>query len=145
MGKLFAILGAITYYLLYPFILLIIIIGPLMDYDYLTEVYKLEAPRSALGIGMISFLGFFLFLSYKYQRLGWLYRKIPVFLPFLQMCFVMLVGLELALFFANLWADQQMFNKGVAITLSIISIVLARVYLSYWYAKYPISYKVHKV
>lgn len=145
MGKLFAILGATLYYFLYPFIILIIVLGPLMEYDYLTDIYELEAPRNVLGIGGVCFFGFLLLLSYRVKRLGWLYRKVPVFLPFLQMCFIMLVGFEFALFFANLWADKGIFGKGCALTLSILSILLARAYLSYWYTKYPISYKVHKL
>ncbi|MGM9926534.1 MAG: hypothetical protein ACI35P_01160 [Bacillus sp. (in: firmicutes)] len=145
MKKLFAIAGTILYYFLYPMILLIIIMGPLMEFDVLMDVYKYNAPRTALGIGTTCFIGFLLFLSFKYSRLEWLYRKFPVLIPFLQMCLVMLVGIEMALLCANLWADNQTFNKGIAITLSIISIVVARAYLSYWYYKYPISYKVHKL
>lgn len=145
MKKLFAIAGTIIYYLIYPLVLIMVIMGPIMEFDVLRDVYKYNAPRSALGLWLTCFIGFMLFLSFKYSRLTWLYRKFPVLIPFLQMCLVMLAGIELALFCANLWADNQTFSKGIAITLSVISIAGARAYLSYWYYKYPISYKVHKL
>lgn len=145
MKKLVTLFSAFLYYLLYPAILIVVIFGPLMEFEILMEIYKLNAPRTAFGIGVTSFIGFMLFLSFKYSRLRWLYNKFPVLIPFFQMCFIMLVGIEIALFFANLWADSQLINKGLAITLSMISILLVRVYLSYWYYKYPISYKVHKL
>lgn len=145
MRKILSLLGTILYYCIFPFTLLVVIIGPLMEFEVLMEVYQLGAPRLAFGIGVTCFFGFLLFLSFRYSRLAWLYRRYPVLIPFLQMCFVMLFGIELALFFANLWADTQIISKGVAITLSVFSIVLVRVYLSYWYYKYPISYKVHKL
>jgi hypothetical protein len=66
-------------------------------------------------------------------------------IPLLQMFFITLIGIELAIFFANLWADKLVYGKGMAISLSILSILIVRVYLSYWYSKYPISYKVHKM
>mgnify|MGYP003442520256 FL=1 len=145
MKQLFTLLGAILYYFLYPCILIVVIFGPLMEFEVLMEIYKLNAPRTAFGIGVTCFIGFILFLSFNYSRLRWLYNKFPVLIPFFQMCFIMLVGIEIALFFANLWADSQLISKGLAITLSMISILLVRVYLSYWYYKYPISYKVHKL
>jgi len=145
MKKLFTLLGNILYYCFFPFILIIIVFGPLMEFDVLLEVYQLGAPRLAFGIGTTCFIGCILFLSFRYSRLAWLYHKFPVLIPFFQMCFVMLVGIEIALFFANLWADTQMISKGVAVTLSVISIIVVRTYLSYWYYKYPISYKVHKL
>jgi len=116
-----------------------------MEFDVLREIYKLESPRGGLTLWAMTFLGFLLFLSYRYPRLGWLYRRYPVLIPLLQMFFVTLVGIEAAIFFANLWADKQLIGKGTSIVLSIISILVVRVYLSYWYSKYPISYKVHKM
>ena len=145
MGKLFAILGAIAYYLFYPLLLIIIIFGPMMEMDVLLEIYDLDSPRGGLTLGLMAFLGILLFLSYKYPRLGWLNRRFPVLMPLLQMFFITLVGIELAIFFANLWADKQLFSRGIAIFLSTISIIMVRLYLSYWYSKYPISYKVHKM
>jgi hypothetical protein len=145
MGKLFAILGAIAYYLCYPFVLIIVLLGPLMEFPVLLEIFRLESPRAGLTLGALGFIGLLLFLSYKYPRLGWLNRKFPVLMPLLQMFFITLAGIELAIFFANLWADKFVYGKGTAIALSIISLILVRVYLSYWYSKYPISYKVHKM
>ena len=145
MKKIFALGGAILYYLLFTIILIVVVFGPLMEFDVLMDVYKYNAPKAAFGIGATCFVGFMLFLSFKYSRLKWLYIKFPVLIPFFQMCLIMLAGIEMALLFANLWADNQTFHKGIAITLSIISIAAARAYLSYWYYKYPISYKVHKL
>ncbi|MGE7664599.1 hypothetical protein ACQKMN_02675 [Ureibacillus composti] len=145
MGKFFAIIGAIAFYLFYPLLLLVIVFGPIMEFSILLDIYQLGAPRAGMTLGVLAFLGFLLFLSYKIPRLGWLYRKLPVFMPFLQICFITLIGIELGIFFANMWADKQLFSKGVAILLTIISIVVLRLYLSYWYYKYPISYKVHKL
>jgi hypothetical protein len=66
-------------------------------------------------------------------------------MPLLQMFFITLVGIEVAIFFANLWADKLLISEGFAILLTVLSIVIVRLYLSYWYWKYPISYKVHKM
>jgi hypothetical protein len=145
LGKLFAIIGAIAYYLFYPFLLIMILLGPIMEFPVLLEIYKLETPRAGLTLSVLCILGILLFLSYKYPRLGWLYRKFPVMIPLLQMFFITLTGIELGIFFANLWADKFLYSKGVAIFLSIVSLIIVRSYLSYWYSKYPISYKVHKV
>ncbi|MFB3167432.1 hypothetical protein P5G62_009945 [Neobacillus sp. 179-C4.2 HS] len=145
MGKLFAIIGAIAYYLCYPFLLIMIILGPIMEFPVLLEIYRLETPRAGMTISVMSFLGILLFLSYKYPRLGWLYRKFPVLVPLLQMFFLTLAGIEFAIFFANLWADKLLYSKEVAILLSVLSVLIVRIYLSYWYRKYPISYKVHKL
>ena len=145
MGNIFANLGALFYYLLYPFVVLLIFFGPIMELPTLLEIYQNDAPRLGMPLGMLAFMGFLLLLSYRIHRLGWLYRKLPVTMPLLQMCFISLVGVEIGISFANLWADQQLISKGIAILLSIISFVMARLYLSYWYYKYPISYKVHKL
>lgn len=145
MGNIFAILGTFIYYLLYPFIALLILFGPIMELPTLIEIYQTNAPRIGMPLGMLAFIGFLLVLSYRIPRLGWLYRKLPVTMPLLQICFITLAGVEIGIFFANLWADQQQISKGLAIVLSILSFVLTRLYLSYWYYKYPISYKVHKM
>jgi hypothetical protein len=116
-----------------------------MEFPVLMEIFKLGAPRGGLTLGLLAFLGLLLFLSYKYQRLGWLNRRFPVLIPFFQMSFFTLAGIEIAIFFANLWADKLIYGKGIAITLSTLSIIVVRVYLSYWYSKYPISYKVHRM
>lgn len=145
MGKLFAILGAIAYYLFYPLLLIMIIFGPIMEFPILLEIYQLGSPRGGLSLGLVAFFGILLFLSYKYPRLGWLNRRFPVLMPLLQMFFITLVGIEMAIFFANLWADKLFYGKEIAILLSTISILIVRVYLSYWYSKYPLSYKVHKM
>jgi hypothetical protein len=116
-----------------------------MEFPVLMEIYRLETPRAGLTLSVISLMGILLFLSYRYPRLGWLYRKFPVLIPLLQMFFITLAGIELAIFFANLWADNLLYSKGVAIFLSIVSVMIVRFYLSYWYSKYPISYKVHKL
>ena len=145
MSKFFAILGAIAYYLFYPILLIMIIFGPLMEFPVLLEIYQLGSPRVGLSLGLVAFFGILLFLSYKYPRLGWLNSRFPVLIPLLQMFFITLAGIEMAIFFANLWADKLMYGKGIAIVLSTLSILIVRVYLSYWYCKYPISYKVHKI
>ena len=70
MGKLFAILGAIAYYLFYPMLLIIIIFGPLMEIDVLLEIYDLGSPRGGITLGVMAFLGILLFLSYKFPKAG---------------------------------------------------------------------------
>jgi len=145
MGKIFAILGAIAYYLCYPFVLIFVLLGPIMEFPVLLEIFRLGSPREGLTLGLLGFIGTLLFLSYRYPRLGWLYKKFPVLVPLLQMFFITLVGIELAIFFANLWADKLVYGKQIAIALSILSLLIVRIYLSYWYSKYPISYKVHKM
>ncbi|WP_079504955.1 hypothetical protein [Mesobacillus jeotgali] len=143
MKKIFNFLWALVFYvLLFPFTILVIVFGPLMTFLDLIDVYKLEAPRLGFGLGAIAFLGFILFLSMRYPSLNWLYRKFPVLLPFFQMCFVSFIVMDLSLAFANLWADRMIIGKTVAIGLSVLSILIGRAFLSYWYYKYPISYKM---
>ncbi|WP_088087561.1 hypothetical protein [Bacillus sp. OV166] len=145
MSKLFAILGAIAYYLCYPFVLIFILIGPLMEFPVLLEIFRLSTPRAGLTLDLLAVLGVLLFLSYRFPRLGWLNRQFPVLIPLLQMFFITLIGIEVAIFFANLWADKLVYGKGMAIALSILCLITVRFYLTYWYSKYPISYKVHKM
>jgi hypothetical protein len=141
MKKIIKFLWSLFFYIiLFPITVLVIVFGPLMTFFDLLDVYKLGAPRLGLGLGGIALLGFLLFLSMKYH--SWLYRKFPVLLPFFQMCFVSFIVMELSLTFANLWADKMMIGKTVAIVLSVLSILLGRAFLSYWYYKYPISYKM---
>jgi hypothetical protein len=143
--KILAFFWALLFYIfLFPITMLIIVIGPLMTYLDLLEVYKYEAPRISLGLPALCFLGIILFLSMKYSSLKWIYKKFPVLLPFLQMCFISLFAMEIGLQFANLWADKLVYGKGIAIGLSVLSIILGRMFLSYWYYKYPISHKVFR-
>src|SRR4051812_45551456 len=100
MGKIFAILGAIAYYLCYPFVLIFVLLGPIMEFPVLLEIFRLGSPREGLTLGLLGFIGTLLFLSYRYPRLGWLNKKFPVLMPLLQMFFITLVGIELAIFFA---------------------------------------------
>lgn len=116
-----------------------------MEFDVLMDIYQLDSPRGGISLGLLAFLGILLVLSYRYQRLGWLYRKFPFMMPLLQMFFITLVGIEVAIFFANLWADKLLISEGFAMLLTVLSIVIVRLYLSYWYWKYPISYKVQKM
>ncbi|MEI5905546.1 hypothetical protein WAK64_00515 [Bacillus spongiae] len=142
MKKIIKFLWSLLFYILpFPFTVFIIVFAPLMSL-YLLEVYKLEAPRLGIGFNVIALLGFILFLSMKYYSLNWIYRKFPVLLPFFQMCFVALIVIDLSLMFANLWADGMVIGKAVAIGLSVLTILLGRAFLSYWYFKYPISNKM---
>ncbi|WP_102261186.1 hypothetical protein [Mesobacillus jeotgali] len=143
MKKIIKFLWALFFYIfLFPVTILVIVFGPLMTFLDLLDVYKLEAPRLGMGLGVIAFLGFILFLSMKYHSLSWIYRKFPVLLPFFQMCFVSFIVMDLSLTFANLWADRMIIGKTVAIGLSVLTILIGRAFLSYWYYKYPISYKM---
>jgi hypothetical protein len=145
MRKLLSILFAGSFYIfIFPITVLILIIGPLMSLTDLLDIFKYEAPRLALGLAVIVIFGFILYLSMRVNSLKWIYRKFPVLLPFLQMCFISFFALQLGVEFANLWADDMMYPKGVAAFLVIIAFVLGRMFLSYWYYKYPISYKIHK-
>ncbi|RHW42690.1 hypothetical protein D1B31_03625 [Neobacillus notoginsengisoli] len=132
------------YVLIFPITVLIIVVGPLMSFTDLIDVFKYEAPRTVFPIPMIICFGFILFLSMQFEPLRWIYKKVPVLLPFLQMCFIMFLVLEIGVEFANLWADHGMIPRTAAIILSILTVVLGRAFLSYWYYKYPISFKVQK-
>lgn len=145
MKKILTFFWALLFYIfLFPVTVLIIVFGPLMTFWDLMDVYKYEAPRLALGLAVLCFLGFILFLSMKYSSLKWIYKKFPVLLPFFQMCFISLFAMQVGLEFANLWADKLVYGKGIAIGLSVLSILIGRVFLSYWYYKYPISHKLFR-
>ena len=42
------------------------------------DIYQLGSPRAGISLGLLGLFRDLLFLSYRYQRLGWLYRKFPV-------------------------------------------------------------------
>ena len=137
----------ICYFVLYYFVsgnTLLLIFGPMMTFSDLSNVFKYDAPRLALGLPVLVILGFILFLSMKVPSIKWIYKKFPVLLPFLQMGYLALFALQVGLEFANLWADNNVYSKTVGLVLAILSFVVGRIFLSYWYYKYPISYKIHK-
>ncbi|MEI5905867.1 hypothetical protein WAK64_02145 [Bacillus spongiae] len=145
MKKIFLFFAGLFLFGLILYIVVALVFGPLITFLDLLDVYKLEAPRLGMGMGLegIAFFGFILFISMKSRELKLeIYGKIPVLLPFFQMCFVSLIVMELSLTFANLWADRMVIGKAVAIGLSVLTILLGRAFLSYWYYKYPISYKM---
>ncbi|MDR6121319.1 hypothetical protein QFZ87_000916 [Bacillus sp. SLBN-46] len=145
MRKLLTILFAGLFYIfLFPITVLILMFGPIMSLNDLLDIFKYESPRLALGLAVIVLFGFILFISMRVNSLKWIYRKFPVLLPFLQMCFITFFALQLGVEFANLWADKMMYSKGIAAFLAIFTFVLGRLFLSYWYYKYPISYKIYK-
>ncbi|MDQ6598113.1 hypothetical protein [Bacillus salipaludis] len=145
MKKLISLLFAFLFYIiLFPFTALILILGPIITVSDLSNVFKYEVPKLAFGLPALVLLGFILFLSMKVSSLKWIYKKFPVLLPFLQMGYLSFLALQIGLEFANLWADNNAYPKGVAIVLALLSFVVGRIFLSYWYYKYPISYKIHK-
>ncbi|MCQ6281303.1 hypothetical protein [Bacillus sp. EB600] len=136
--------AGLFYIFLFPVTVFLVIFGPIMSFSDLSDVFKYQAPRLALSLPVLVFLGFVLFLSMKVNSLKWIYKKFPVLLPFLQMCFLSLFALQVGLEFANLWADNNFYPKSAAIVLAILSFAIGRLFMSYWYYKYPISYKIHK-
>lgn len=136
--------ASLFYIILFPTTAFLVIFGPLVTFSDLSDVFKYDAPRTAFGLLALVFIGGILFLSMKIPSIKWIYKKFPVLLPFLQMCYLTLFALQVGLEFANLWADNNVYPKMVALVLTILSFVVGRIFLSYWYYKYPISYKIHK-
>lgn len=145
MKKLIGLLFTILFYIfLYPITVLILIFGPIMTISDIFDIFKYNAPQMPLTLTGVCILGFILYLSMRVNSLRWIYKRIPVLLPCLQMGFIALFSLQVGLELANLWADNEVYSKGVAAVLALIAFVAGRAFLSYWYYKYPISYKVHK-
>jgi hypothetical protein len=145
MKKLITLLFAIPFYIfLFPITALVIIIGPLVTISDLSDVFKYSVPKLPLTFPGLFLIGFILFLSMKVDTLKWIYKKFPVLLPTVQMGFLMLFALQVGLEFSNLWADNNVYPREIALVLALLSFVVGRIFLSYWYYKYPISYKIHK-
>jgi hypothetical protein len=121
-----------------------LVVGPILFFSESIEVYKLGVPRIDVPPGIIIFIGIVLYASMAIPGFRYIYEKIPVLIPFFQMCFLMFTATGLGLFFLNGWADRLMFPKTVALFLTIATYALIRLYMSFWYYKYPISFKVRK-
>jgi hypothetical protein len=85
-----------------------------------------------------------LYLSMRVKRLRGIYNWCPVLLPAFQMAFIMLTATSVALVIMNLWADDLLFPKAVAIAGAAICLLAGRAFMSYWYYKYPISAEMRK-
>ncbi len=130
--------------ILFPMCLFLVVFGPFVMFTDLLDIYKLGAPRSGMSFGVIWLIGLVLYLSMRFESMNWLYRKFPVSLPLVQMCFISLLALEVSITCANLWADKMLYGKGIAIFLSVVFFLAGRAFLSYWYYKYPVSYQALK-
>jgi hypothetical protein len=121
-----------------------IVVGPILFFSESIEVYKLGVPRIDVPPGIICFIGIILYASMTIPGVRYIYEKVPILIPFFQMCFLMFAATGLGLFFLNGWADRLMFPKAVALFLTVATYLIVRLFMSYWYYKYPISFKVRK-
>ncbi|WP_368504367.1 hypothetical protein AB3N04_01380 [Alkalihalophilus sp. As8PL] len=128
---------------LYLITLLILLFGPVMTFSDILSVNKYQVPKTDL-LPLLFFISFILYLSARIKTFKKIYHKIPVLWPLCQMLFIGTTGFALGLFFMNLWAENEVISRPIAIVLAIISVLLTRLFLSYWYKKYPISVKMFK-
>lgn len=131
----------IPFYLL---ILLLLLFGPLMSFSEILAVIKYEVPKDNIYLTILFLISFTLYISVRIRLFRKIYEKIPVLWPLSQMLFIVTMGLSIGLFFMNLWAENEVISKSAAIALAIISFLVARVFMSYWYGKRPISVKMFK-
>ncbi|MEK3916339.1 hypothetical protein [Paenibacillus sp. FSL H7-0331] len=137
---------------------LIIVLSPILFFIYMIDTYKkeiffgplyiiyasikvlvLEVPASNFPYGVLLFLGVILYGSMMIPKIRSLYDELPVLIPFLQMCFLMLIASIIGFYILNAWADNQTYAKAEAVLLTVTTFVLMRLFMSYWYYSFPIS------
>ncbi|WLR43405.1 hypothetical protein LC087_04290 [Bacillus carboniphilus] len=134
----------VPFLLLYILFFLVLLFSPFMSLADIIAVIEHEAPKENYYFALLFVISLILYLSMRVSLFRKIYLKMPVLWPLSQMVFIMLVGLSFGLFFMNLWAENAIISKTIAISLTVISILLVRVFMSYWYKKYPISVKMFK-
>ncbi|GED54130.1 hypothetical protein EDM54_07965 [Brevibacillus borstelensis] len=135
---------AVCFYLLLLPCVLILVTMPLFSILDMIEVANYEAPRLGYPLIVLGVIGGLLFASVRVGALRTLYRKYPVLLPFLHIAYFMAIGTSAGLEVMNQWADSLLFPKWLAIGGAVVIVLVTRVFLSYWYCKYPISLTVRK-
>ncbi|MEO3945796.1 hypothetical protein [Gorillibacterium sp. CAU 1737] len=144
MGRIIGFLVSIPLFALYPFVALFVLIAPVMCLVDEWRMISSGAPLVIMPLAITGLFGLYLFMTVRWNRMRVLYEKVPVLLPTLQIAYVMLVVTNVGEVVLRAWADEEALPKSVAILLAVLLLVLGRAYLSYWYAKYPISSKVRR-
>lgn len=130
-----------------PFFLmvfLILLFSPFMAVSEMRAVFEHGVPKSNMYFILLFMISFILYLSMRIKAFRKIYDKIPVLWPLSQMLFITLAGLAFGLLFMNLWAENALIPKVIAVILAIISFLLVRTFMSYWFSKYPVSVKMYK-
>ncbi|MFF2481044.1 hypothetical protein [Paenibacillus sp. NPDC058071] len=109
----------------------------LSAYSDLKSVLDYEVPKASMMF-MTGLTAVLLYLAMKNRFLGIPYRKITFLLPLLQMVVYTNLGIHLAMFFLNKWAEQEPYSKTWAIVLAISSIIVIRLLMSLFYWKFPV-------
>lgn len=134
----------ICFFLMFLIIILLLVFLPGFNLSDMLDVAKYGAPRQALPFIILFGISGMLYLSMRLQSLRSIYLRYPVLMPALQMGFIMTAVTNISLMIMNLWADNLVISKTVAITGAIFVILLGRVFISYWYYKYPVSLKMRR-
>ncbi|MEK3916340.1 hypothetical protein [Paenibacillus sp. FSL H7-0331] len=116
-----------------------VIFGPLYFIFVSIKVFVLEVPLANFTFNILFLIGILFYASMVIPKIRTIYDGLPVLIPFFQMCFLMLIASVFGLEFLNSWADNQMLSKAGAVLSAIITYVLIRLLMSYWYYKFPIS------
>ncbi|MCU6797576.1 hypothetical protein OB236_36170 [Paenibacillus sp. WQ 127069] len=103
------------------------------------KVVALEAPGIDFPFTIPFFIGLIVYASMITPIVRNMYDGSPALISLFQLCFLMLVTSVIGLHFLNAWADNQLLTKTNAVLITIITYVLLRLCISYWYYKYPIS------
>ncbi|OLO37924.1 hypothetical protein BTR23_13395 [Alkalihalophilus pseudofirmus] len=125
-------------------IFLFLLFAPLMAFFDIKSVIEHGVPKYNIYFVALFLISFTLYLSVRVRSFRKIYEFIPVLWPLSTMLFITTMGLAFGLLFMNLWAENEVISKGIAIFLSIFSFILVRMFMSYWYKKYPISVKMFK-
>ncbi|MBM4764860.1 hypothetical protein [Bacillus sp. B15-48] len=142
--NMFQIILLIAFIPMFIFMYFMLVFSPFMAVSEIAAIINYEAPKDNVYFVLLFFISLIMYLSVRIQSFRKIYERYPVLWPLSQMIFISLVGLAFGMFFMNLWAENEVISKPVAIILTMISFVLARVFMSYWYEKYPISTKMFK-
>ncbi len=142
--KIIGLLFLIAFLPIFLIILLLLLLAPITAFFDIKGVIDHGVPASNVYFIMLFLISFTLYLSVRVRVFKKIYEKIPVLWPLSQMLFITIIGLAFGLMFMNLWAENEVFSKTVAVALTVLSFLVARVFLSYWYKKYPISVKMFK-
>ncbi|RAP74366.1 hypothetical protein [Paenibacillus montanisoli] len=122
--------------------LLFLLISPIMAVSEIIAIIQHEAPKENVYFIFLIMISLTLYLSMRVSAFRKIYGKFPVLWPLSQMLFISLTGLAFGVFFMNLWAENEIISKPIAIIFMIVSLIVARLFMSYWYRKNPISTKM---
>lgn len=124
---------------IFIFIAITTVVGPLMAFSDIRTMLQYGTPNGSVYLFIVSMCCFILYLSVRVPAFQVYYRIMPILWPILQFAMFMFVGVAVAATVLNYWAEYNIPSRGFAIFLGLLSILLTRVFMSWWFYKNPIA------